>query len=302
MNAYDILVYSKFSNRPFVLFQFRSSTRMGDELNRDLISNLPQSIIESILTCLPIGDAVRTSCLSRKWRYKWTTLTHLVFDEKCVTQSGDQVLVGKGLINFITRALFLHQGPIHKFQVCTSYLQSCPDIDQWILFLSRNGIKELVLELGEDGEWFRVPSCLFYCEKLTRLDLFRCELDPPPSFKGFVCLKSLNLYQVLVAPDAIESLISSCPLLETLSLSYIDSLSLNICAPNLKYLCLEGEFKDISLDNTPLLVDLSVALYMTDENAEHSEQSSNCNFLKVLGGIPRLERLIGHIYFTKVTL
>lgn len=109
-------------------------------------------------------------------------------------------------------------------------------------------------------------------------------------------------YQVLVAPDAIESLISSCPLLETLSLSYIDSLSLNICAPNLKYLCLEGEFKDISLDNTPLLVDLSVALYMTDENAEHSEQSSNCNFLKVLGGIPRLERLIGHIYFTKVTL
>nr|XP_004297176.2 PREDICTED: F-box/FBD/LRR-repeat protein At1g13570 [Fragaria vesca subsp. vesca]XP_011462959.1 PREDICTED: F-box/FBD/LRR-repeat protein At1g13570 [Fragaria vesca subsp. vesca] len=272
---------------------------MGDKPDLDLISNLPQSIIESILTYLPIGDAVRTSCLSRKWRYKWTTLTHLVFDEKCVAQTGDQVAVEKSLVNFITRALFLHQGPIHKFQVCTSILQSCPDIDQWILFISRNGIKEVVLELGEDGEWFRVPWCLFHCERLTRLDLFRCELDPPPCFKGFPCLKSLNLHQVLVAPEAIESLISSCPLLETLSLSYFDSLALNICAPNLKHLCLEGEFKDISLENTPLLVDLSVALYMTDENGENPEHSSNCKFIKFLGGIPRLERLVGHIYFTK---
>ncbi|BBG94397.1 F-box/RNI-like superfamily protein [Prunus dulcis] len=274
------------------------NVRMGDLLDRDLISNLPQSIIESILTRLPIRDAIRTSCLSTKWRYKWTTLTHLAFDEKCVTLSNDRTLVERSLIDFITRALFLHQGPVHKFQLSTSYLQSCPDIDQWILFLSRNDIKELVLELGE-GEWFRVPSCLFYCKKLTRLELFRCELDPPPAFKGFLCLKSLNLHQVLVAPDAIESLISSCPLLESLALSYFDSLALNIRAPNLKYLCLEGEFKDICLENTPLLVAISVAMYMTDDIAEHFEQSSNCNFIKFLGGIPRLERLVGHIYFTK---
>ncbi|XP_070671170.1 F-box/FBD/LRR-repeat protein At1g13570-like isoform X2 [Malus domestica] len=267
---------------------------MGDFSGCDLISNLPQSIIESILTRLPIRDAVRTSCLSRKWRYKWTTITHLSFDEKCVTISNDRALVEKSLIDFVTRALFLHQGPIHKFQLSTSYLQSCPDIDQWILFLSRNDVKELVLELGE-GEWFRVPSCLFYCKKLTRLELFRCELDPPPSFKGFLCLKSLNLHQVLVTPDAIESLISSCPLLESLALSYFDSLALNIRAPNLRYLCLEGEFKDICLENTPLLV----AMYMTDDIAEHFEQSSNCNFIKFLGGIPLLERLVGHIYFTK---
>ncbi|XP_015894253.3 F-box/FBD/LRR-repeat protein At1g13570 isoform X1 [Ziziphus jujuba] len=271
---------------------------MGDPPDPDLISDLPQSIIESILTHLPIRDAVRTSILSTKWRYKWNSLTQLVFDEKCVTLCADRALVEKNLINFITRALFLHQGPIHKFQLSTSYLQSCSDIDQWILFLSRNDIKELVLELGE-GEWFRVPSCLFHCKKLTRLELFRCELDPPPSFTGFLGLKSLNLHQVIVAPDVIESLISSCPQLESLALSYFDSLALNVCAPNLKYLCLEGEFKDICLENTPLLVSVSVAMYMTDDIAEHFEQSSSCNFIKFLGGVPCLERLIGHIYFTK---
>ncbi|KDP31450.1 hypothetical protein JCGZ_11826 [Jatropha curcas] len=271
---------------------------MGDVEDADFISDLPQSIVESILIRLPIRDAVKTSILSTKWRYRWATITHLVFDDKCVAIYNDKGVLEKSLINFITRALFLHQGPIHKFQLSTSYLQCCPDIDQWLLFLSRCHIKELVLELGE-GEWFRVPSCLFNCEKLTRLELTRCEFDPPSSFKGFLCLKSLNLYQVLVAPDAIEGLISGCPLLESLSLSYFDSLVLNINAPNLKYLCLEGEFKDICLENTPLLVAMSVAMYITDDIAEHFEQSSNCNFIKFLGGVPRLERLIGHIYFTK---
>ncbi|GLT91707.1 hypothetical protein SLE2022_095830 [Rubroshorea leprosula] len=271
---------------------------MDDELIQDLISDLPQSIIESILIRLPIQDAVRTSVLSSKWRYKWATVTHLVFDDKCVAVSNDRSVVQDSLVKFITRALFLHQGPIHKFQLSTNYLQCSPDIDQWLLFLSRTEIKELFLELG-DGEWFRIPSCLFNCKKLTRLELFRCELDPPPSFKGFLCLRSLNLHQVSVAPEAIESLISSCPLLESMQLSYFDSLALTIHAPNLKYLCLEGEFTDICLKNTPLLVAISVAMYMTEDVAEHFEQSSSCNFIKFLGGVPLLEKLVGHIYFTK---
>jgi len=273
---------------------------MVDVMGPDLISDLPQSIIESILVQLPIRDAVRTSILSSKWRYKWALITQLVFDDKCVPFSNDREVVEMSVVKFITRVLFLHQGPIHKFQITNSKLQSCPEIDQWILFLSRNDIKELVMELGE-GEFFRIPSSLFNCRKLTRLELSRCELDPPHSFKGFVCLRSLNLHQVLISPDAVESLISRCPLLESLSLSYFDNLALTISAPNLKYLYLEGEFKDICLEDTPLLVEISIAMYMTDDIAEHFEQSSNCNFLKFLGGVPNLEKLVGLIYFTKVT-
>ncbi|PSR91233.1 F-box/FBD/LRR-repeat protein [Actinidia chinensis var. chinensis] len=271
---------------------------MDNVLGRDLISDLPQSIIETILTKLPIRDTVRTSILSTKWRYKWANLTHIVFDDKCGTLCNDKGPVKDNLVKFITRFLFLHDGPIHNFSLSSAYLQNSPDIDQWLLFLSRKDIKELVLELGE-GELFKAPSCIFSCWKLTRLELIRCELDPPPNFKGFFCLKYLNLEQVSIAPDAVESLISSCPLLESLTLSYFDSFTLTIRAPNLKYLCLEGEFKDICLENTPLLVAISVAMYMTDDIAEHFEQSSSCNFAKFLGGVPCLERLIGHIYFTK---
>lgn len=265
----------------------------------DYISDLPQSIVETILTKLPLRDAVRTSILSSKWRYKWAALTQLEFDDKCVSGTHDRTLAETNLVNFVTRFLFLHDGPIHRFSLSTAYLQSSPDVDQWLLFLSRKDVKDLVLELGE-GEWFRAPSCLFAFKKLVRLELVRCELDPPLSFKGFFNLKHLNLQQVLIAPDAVENLISSCTLLESLTLSYFDSLELTIRAPNLKYLILEGEFKDICLENTPMLVAISVAMYMTDDIAEHFGQSSSCNFDKFLGGVPSLQRLIGHIYFTKV--
>lgn len=272
---------------------------MSDPATMDLLSDLPRSVIEKILTLLPIRDAIRTSILSSKWRYRWTWLTHLVFDDRCLALSNDRAPVDKDLVNFITKALLLHQGDIHKFQLSSSRLQICEDIDQWILFLSRKDIKEFFFGLGED-EWFRVPRCLFNCHNLTRLELYRCELDLPPTFKGFRCLKSLGLYQVSISSEAIECLISSCPLLESLALAYFDSLVLNINAPNLKYLSLEGELKDICLENAPLLVAMAVSIYMTEDIAEHFEQSSSSNFIKFLGGVPLLERLSGHIDFTKV--
>ncbi|TMW88003.1 hypothetical protein EJD97_019137 [Solanum chilense] len=271
---------------------------MDTDSDRDLLSDLPQSIIESILVKVPLVDAVRTSILSRKWRYKWAAITELVFNDTCLTSGHDKSIISCNLVNFITRCLFLHDGPIHKFELNTSYSPASPDLDQWLLFLSRKDIKELIIDIGED-DWFRAPSCVFFCRKLTHLVLVRCELNPPPNFKGFLCLKHLSLQQVIIPPHDIEVLISSCPLLESLTLSYFDSLELTIRAPNLKYLNLEGEFKDIRLENTPQLIGISVAMYMTDDIAEHFEQCSGCNFDKFLGGVPCLERLIGHIYFTK---
>ncbi|KAL3582037.1 hypothetical protein D5086_016369 [Populus alba] len=197
----------------------------------DSISDRPQSIIERILTRLPVRDAVRTIVLSSKWRYRWTTLTLFSKTNVLGCTVIDRPVVENRMVKFITHALFLHQGPVHKFQLSTSYLQCFPDIDQWILFLSRSDIKEL----------------------LIRLELFRCKFDPPPAFKGFLCLRSLSLHQVLVAPEIFVLKI--------------------------------------------LLVVMSVSMYMNDDIAEYFEPSSSCNFIKFLGGVPLLERLVVHIYF-----
>ncbi|CAA2977452.1 Hypothetical predicted protein [Olea europaea subsp. europaea] len=187
---------------------------------------------------------MRTSIFPSRWRYKWATLNALAFDHKCVTLCNERTIVENSIVNFITRFLFLHARPIHKFSLSTMYWQSSYDIEQWLLFLSRKDIKELVLELGE-SEWFGVPSFLFSFKKLIRLELVRCELDPSPYCNGFLCLKYLNLQQVQIPPDDIECHIASCPLLESLTLSYFDGLGSTVFAPNLKYLALEGEFKDV---------------------------------------------------------
>ncbi|KAL8262566.1 hypothetical protein R6Q59_023915, partial [Mikania micrantha] len=46
------------------------------------LSKLPEHLINSILEWLPIQDVVRTSILAKKWRYKWTSMSAVVFDEQ----------------------------------------------------------------------------------------------------------------------------------------------------------------------------------------------------------------------------
>lgn len=274
------------------------------EVKDDFISNLPHGIIEIILMRMPIRDAVRTSVLSSKWRYRWTKITRLLFDDDMLdADKHHEEMEQQNIEKFITHTLLLHKGPIHRFQLSVSPLWSCADMDQWVLYLSRNGIKELILDVGE-GDLWRVPSCLFNCKKLIHLELRHCEFYPPSSFKGFLYLKNLMLHDMVIPTHVTEFLISYCPLLETLSLSFIDNFELHIDAPRLKYLTLEGEFKDIVLVNTPLLVTADICMYLNDDLIEHSElnHQSSFTFDKFLGSMPLIERLEGHVYFTKVIL
>ncbi|XP_057765645.1 F-box/FBD/LRR-repeat protein At1g13570-like isoform X2 [Salvia miltiorrhiza] len=218
-------------------------------------------------------------------------MTNLVFDDRGVVGYEE-------IVHFILKFLFLHDGPIHKFSVQSSYLHASAELDQWLLFLSRREVKELIIELRED-EWFRAPSSLFSFKNLTRLELVHCELYPPPNFNGFMWLKHIDFQHVVFPQDDYDHLIASCPLLETLTLTSYDSIELSIHAPNLKYLTVDGEFMKLCLAHTPHLVAAGFNIYMTDHIAAHLEQSSSCNLDKFLGGAPKLERLVGKVYFVK---
>ncbi|EPS66566.1 f-box family protein, partial [Genlisea aurea] len=181
---------------------------MEERCEYDLISELPQSVAEIILTKLPILEAVRTSVLSRRWRYRWSSLTDIVFDDRSVIKSRiDRTN------DFITKLLFAHNGPVHKFSISTSHLKIGPEIDQWLLFVSRKDIRDLVIELRK-GSWITMPSCVFSCSKLTRLELSYCQFDIPPNFSGFPFLKYLKLKYFYTDTDDLDNLISSSPCLE----------------------------------------------------------------------------------------
>ncbi|KAL1829856.1 hypothetical protein ACET3Z_008268 [Daucus carota] len=239
----------------------------------DIISDLPQSIIDLILTKLPIKDAVRTSILSSKWRYHWTTMTELVFDEKCFCLCDDRKVAEKESVDFMMRFLMLHKGPIQKFkliqkfELTTSYLRKSTDIDQWLRLISRADIKELVLDVyGKGRKWdyprLSIPQSIFTFQKLTRLTLSGFTVEPPFGFQGFPCLKYLELDGVTISREDIENFISGCPLLEKFKFSKIlDKLALTIRAPNLKHLTVGGNFEDLYLEHTPLVTAISIHFY-----------------------------------------
>ncbi|XP_038715721.1 F-box/FBD/LRR-repeat protein At1g13570-like isoform X2 [Tripterygium wilfordii] len=274
----------------------------------DKISSLPGHIIDQILSQLPIKDAVRTSVLSSKWRYRWAKIPHLVFDNKCVSVPSEDQTFGKNkLTHIIDHVLLLHNGPIQKFKLSHRDLIGICDVDRWILYLSRSTIREFVLEIWK-GQRYKLPSCLFSFENLIHLELFNCLLKPPSTFKGFRSLKSLDLQHITLAPDAFENLISSCPLLEKLTLMNFDGFThLKIDAPNLQFFDIGGVFEYISFESTFQLSLVSVGLY-ANKNARNVSLEAikwhsfftdlphvrrleiQCFFLKYLadGGAPRM--------------
>ncbi|XP_076885261.1 F-box/FBD/LRR-repeat protein At1g13570-like [Bidens hawaiensis] len=161
----------------------------------DFISRMPDIVVTSILDRLPLQEAVRTDVLSKEWRFRWNTLTQLVFDEdffEYLTQTEDQ----NNQVRVIVSRLLHLTGPITKcvIQVYAGLDVDDEDIGHWILLLSRKGIKELTLDSRD------------YCFNL------------PPTFHGFPNLLSLEFY-VSGKNNELGEFISRRPLLENLKLS-----------------------------------------------------------------------------------
>ncbi|XP_028093345.1 F-box/FBD/LRR-repeat protein At1g13570-like [Camellia sinensis] len=256
----------------------------------DIISNLPESVKETILACLPIQDAVRTSVLSRKWRYTWTKLPQLVFDD---TFCSDLFSKTKDkLMTIIYQVLLFHHGPIPKFTLSLSGLKSCSEFDQLILFVSKRGIQELNLNI-QNGEPYKLPSSLFSCLQLKILTLHSCIFNSPPEFKGFSRLLELELYEVVVTADILSRLISSSPLLERLSLQNSTSIDcLEINAPNLRFLLCEIHAGSICLKNTVQLASVAIGLMASMDVEEFEISLVNHSFVSFCGCFGQLNDIL----------
>lgn len=270
------------------------------EMEVDKISNLPGHIVDKILSHLSLRDAVRTSILSSKWRYKWVTLPHLVFDNQSVTLSSqDQTFIKNKLVNIVDHVLLLHTGPIHKFKLSHRDLQGVSDIDRWILFLSRGSVKEFILEIWK-GHRYKLPSSVYFCQNLIHLELFNCLLKPPPMFNGFRSLKSIDLQHITMDQDVFEGLISSCPLLERLTLMNFEGFKhLSIHAPNLLFFDIGGHFEEVNFENTSHLAIVSIGLYENVGYEENIILGSTCNLVKFFAPLPRIQRLEVQNFFLK---
>nr|GMD68150.1 F-box/FBD/LRR-repeat protein At1g13570-like [Ipomoea batatas] len=203
----------------------------------DKLINLPMDVLNCILDHLPIRDAARTSVLSRKWRYIWAGHPNLVLDPKNIVTVTKNDFVGIG-----NEILLQHIGPILTFHVDISdvHMSQYPNIDRWILYLSRNGLRKLRMK-NSGVSFYALPSYIFLCEELKYLALTKCIFKPPCGTTGsFHSLKQLSLNQVAFKPEVSASIFTASKL-ETLFLvkcSGMDHLNFDGCSPSLSSLVL----------------------------------------------------------------
>ncbi|PIA52467.1 hypothetical protein AQUCO_01000384v1 [Aquilegia coerulea] len=258
----------------------------------DRLSNLPKEVIDEILVRIPISDVAKTSMLSRSWRYKWMSMSKLVFNSDSFQSSNKRARTEADRINYVTNILLLHNGMVSKFEVKDFLESGCVDVDRWILVLSRKMVKELVLGFDKQlGCFFlrqyRVPACLFDCEDLNKLVLEGCELRLPSHYEGFRYLTHLDLHYVDVTKETIEGLVEKSPLLLYLKIwssRYISIDGLNICAPNLIDCSIIGVFEGIGFHNVPKLEHVFL-------NILDVIDCTTCKLDEVLFGLGRIHSL-----------
>ena len=205
----------------------------------DRLSDLPLSIIETILCLIPIQEAGRTSILSKEWRYRWTKIPKLVFEENTfqvstVDGAESSILEQKHLepderqkmdkksklIHAVGQVLLMHDGPLHEFTLSLVRSNQRVKIDHILTHLSRKtSIKKLKLNFAFAG--YRLPSSIFSFRQLTDLCLIGCSFDHHLTFDGFGSLTSLYLLGVFISTKTLLHLLSSCPLLKTVILVII---------------------------------------------------------------------------------
>ncbi|XP_035842869.1 F-box/FBD/LRR-repeat protein At1g13570 isoform X2 [Helianthus annuus] len=149
-------------------------------LNSDIISTLPQNIIENnILSRMTLRDAVRTSILSKEWRYTWRSMPKLVFTRKMVKRPSNRcctLLHKYKLVNAIFNVLLLHNGPtILEFESLFGKFCIDSEFAQIISYLAKgNKVKELSFDNVEvSAQMFR--QFLSKCSLLEDIVLIACE-------------------------------------------------------------------------------------------------------------------------------
>lgn len=268
---------------------------------KDLISNLPSEILEKILKSLPLQDAVKASILCKGWRYNWTTIRKLALDKKFlnyITSNGS--LKKYGFENIINSILRLHGGSVSYFRLCFPQFfdVDSPDFDQWLLLLSRNGVKYLFLgsNLYSYGELkpqnqdpIKLPSSFFSCQGVKGLWVNNFILEPPPASICFRHLTSIMFYYLQIANSTFEAIVSSALKLKTLSIGFCKGLDhMNVDSPNLREVCWGGNLKTISFSYMPDLAEATLA-FMNLDNYTDSKCSSTLS--KTVECWPGLKKL-----------
>ncbi|KAH9605029.1 hypothetical protein KSS87_019994 [Heliosperma pusillum] len=191
--------------------------------SRDMISILPDELLGHLLSFLPTRCAVSTSILSKRWRYLFSLMTCLCFDDlPCFGHPIYNVRIEstKRFKEFVDKVLELHQiSPIKKFSLLCRAAYDNSDLNRWLSYALQKGVQELHCNLANGMNC--MLDGVFVCKTLVSLKL------TPPSLKKIqiplsACLPKLKILHleliIFFDCNAMERLFAGCEKLEELIL------------------------------------------------------------------------------------
>ncbi|XP_026449152.1 F-box/FBD/LRR-repeat protein At1g16930-like [Papaver somniferum] len=228
---------------------------------KDLISELPDSLIHHILSFLPTKCVVPTTVLSKRWKNLWLQVPTLDFSHSDDEEDSDDEEETNRFMDSVDRVLFLrNMSHMHKFSL--TYKSDSRYLDnnrakEWIATAVKCNVEEIILSMSyPEDTLVTLPVGLFTSESLTKLEIdfednySYCMLDLPHSI-SFPRHKILRISGIDFQDEVlVRQLFSSCPLLEDLCLTDCDFCHINlisISAPKLKSFTLTGGMPMVSV-------------------------------------------------------
>ncbi|TQD92204.1 hypothetical protein C1H46_022174 [Malus baccata] len=223
----------------------------GGECNLvDRISKLPEEILVTIVSLLPLKEAGATSILSKRWQYVWASTVTLDFDPKhelgehycrlLRVEPEQKDLLRQRYVDWVNTVVEQHRGPVIEqfrayFDIDGHFTSS---IDKWIQFAmnKRVQILELVFcnELRSNyKDVYPFPVQLLGLQNDSTLKLNPTHSDISSLHSsgynvGFKFLRVLYFKYVDVSGKVLEYLLSNCPVLERLKVESSNNKLVNL--------------------------------------------------------------------------
>ncbi|KFK24752.1 hypothetical protein AALP_AA8G020200 [Arabis alpina] len=270
------------------------------KLSKDIISSMPDEILHHILSFLPTEFSLRTSALSKRWRYVWSETPYLSFD----CYETDPISVNQTLY-------YYSADKIKSYHLSISCMAD--NIDSFIEFAMSRDTEKLSLEFYDALNLnYDFPKFFYNDSSLKQLlvqwgNLIKIPKRIPVSWSSLI---TLSLSFCKLSADSFVKILSGSPLLESLTLHYcsrLDRLDLKelrkckrldikysgpmqIVAPHIRFLRLQHAESQWRLVDVSSLTEAKLEIYSCDSSLFNNPENFEVDLFQVMI-IKMLEKL-----------
>jgi hypothetical protein len=272
------------------------------DVSYDRISSLPETILGNIISLISTREVARTQILASQWRQIWRK-TPLILNESDLAtmhlgfQVDGNVLAAadEALANKVSLILSAHPGPGHRFCIPPHHLHNrAATVNTWFRSSALDNLQEL--DLWDDGKnWYVRPfvtaplptSTFRFSTTLCAATLTKCQiLDSLVEGLQFPHLKKLGLEYVHISEASLNTMISSCPVLECFLLNHSFGFScVRIISGSLRSICMGAS----NWGNNPQLKEFIIVYAPCLERLFFLQQCMSINVSVITA--PKLETL-----------